>query len=86
MITAIEAIEAAESSKGLSPKERQKVLAIGVYYFYLENKNIQHKGMGSFVLECLWKRSQCIAKSLGHEIPNFDPEFILDITANPKSN
>jgi hypothetical protein len=74
-----DAIKLAESGD-MTPKERQKMLAIALFHLYTTDKEMQKITPAVMVIRTLWDFSRMI----NPEIPEYDPEFILLVNEYPK--
>lgn len=82
-ITAKQALNVLETKPGFSPKEREKGLAISIYYYLVENPS----NRSIFVeAEVLWSFSKFIIKeNLGQDIREFDLNFFSDVNSYPSN-
>ncbi len=84
-ISTREAIKIAEKSPILTPKEREKILAISLFFFMEEEirtGNDPSSGGPRLVkLEMLWKFSQYISQ---YPIPDLNIMRVIDMRKNPK--
>lgn len=82
-ITPRQAIKIAESHPTLTPKEREKTLALAIFYLVLEEpENFSRPSKGACIY-ILYEQSRCVARSLGYEIPNLDAHRMIDLFKNP---
>jgi len=70
-----QAMKCAEQSPDLTPKERQKILAIALIRI----------AKSSMELSIMWSFSQMIASANGYSVPDYDPKFVLEINENPSA-
>lgn len=78
-VTPRDVIKIVEQNPNLTPLERKKGLAIALVHLYYGDKKMQNFGPAVAVLSTLWEFSQFINPA----IPDFDPQFIVDINENP---
>jgi len=76
-----DAIKIAESHPDLTPKEREKTLALAIHFLLLEEPEFwKGRFHPAAVMMIMWEQSQL---SSPYPIPDCDMTFINKLTANP---
>ena len=78
-ITPREAIKLVEFGKGMTPKEREKILALAIFYLITHEPHNFNQAPPTIIADILWGFSVMI----NPQIPPFNPQFFMAISKNP---